>query len=96
MAKRLAESIFKRSDPIPLRPTTSRLVGQLPLGTVTPHTLFAAIMLYIVVAIVFDLIVLRRFHPGDWWGAGTVALPQLLTGPIGFRLLVVAFARSAA
>lgn len=79
-----------------IAPGIGRLVGPLPLGDLTPVALFAAIMLYILAGIVFDLIVLRRIHPAYWWGAGTVALLQLLTGPIGFSPPVVAFAQRLA
>ena len=79
-----------------IAPGIGRLVGPLPLGDLTPFALFAAIMLYILVGIVFDLIVFRRIHPAYWWGAGTVALLQLMTGPIGFSPPVVAFAERLA
>jgi hypothetical protein len=79
-----------------IAPGIGRLVGPLPLGDFTPFALFAAIMLYILIGIAFDLIVLRRIHPAYWWGAGTVALLQLLTGPIGFSPPVVAFAERLA
>lgn len=79
-----------------IAPGIGRLVGPLPLGDFTPFALFAAIMLYILIGIAFDLIVLRRIHPAYWWGAGTVALLQILTGPIGFSPPVVAFAEKLA
>lgn len=79
-----------------IAPAIGRLVGPLPLGDFAPFVMIAAIMLYILVGIVFDLIVLRRIHPAYCWGAGTVALLQLLTGPIGFSPPVVAFAERLA
>lgn len=79
-----------------IAPGIGRLVGPLPLGDFTPFALFGAIMLYILIGIAFDLIVLRRIHPAYWWGAGTVALLQLMTGPIGFSPPVVAFAERLA
>ncbi|WP_156363662.1 hypothetical protein [Sphingomonas sp. Leaf357] len=79
-----------------IAPGIGRLVGPLPLGDFTPFALFAAIMLYILIGIVFDLIVLRRIHPAYWWGAATVALLQMLAGPIGFSPPVVVFAERLA
>lgn len=79
---------------IVIGPGLGRLVGIASplLGGFTPFAVATAMMLYIFAGIAFDLAVLRRIHPAYWWGAGTVALVQLLTGPIGFSPPVVAFA----
>lgn len=79
-----------------IAPAIGRLMGLLPLGTAAPFAVIAAIMLYILIGIAFDLVVLRRIHPAYWWGAGTVALIQLAMGPIGFSPPVVAFAERLA
>ena len=79
-----------------IAPGIGRLMGILPLGNFAPFAIIAAIMLYILIGMAFDLVILRRIHPAYWWGAGTVALLQLMTGPIGFSPPVVGFAERLA
>ena len=75
-----------------LGPAIGRLQALFPLGNAAPFAVIGGIMLFIVAGIVFDVAVQRRVHPAYWWGAGTVAIMQVLTGPIGFSAPVVAFA----
>lgn len=75
-------------------PALGRLLAPvMPMfGGFAPFAVVAALMSYILAGIMFDLAVLRRVHPAYWWGASTVVLVQLLSGPIGFSPPVVAFA----
>lgn len=77
-------------------PALGRLQAFLPLGDFSPFAVILGIMVFIFAGIAFDHRVMRRIHPAYWWGLGTVALVQLLTGPIGFSAPVVAFAERLA
>lgn len=79
-----------------LGPAIGRLQALFPLGDLAPFAVIGGIMAFIVAGIVFDVATQRRVHPAYWWGAGTVAIMQVLTGPIGFSPTVVAFAERLA
>jgi len=73
-------------------PALSRLLGLLPLGSFTPLAVIAVLVLFVAAGIAFDFATWRRVHPAYWWGAGTVALVELLIAPIGLSPPVVALA----
>ena len=79
---------------IVIGPAFGRLIGPFmaQLGGFAPFSVIAAMLLYVLAGMVFDLIILRRIHPAYWWGAGAVTILQVLSGPIGFSPPVVAFA----
>jgi hypothetical protein len=77
-------------------PALSRLFGFLPLGSLTPLAVIAALLLFIAAGIAFDLTTWRRVHPAYWWGMGVVVLVEMLIVPIGFSSPVVAFANRLA
>ncbi|WP_140851223.1 hypothetical protein [Sphingomonas glacialis] len=46
-----------------IAPGMGRLMGMLPLDGLAPFAMFVAIMTYILIGIVFDLVAIRRIHP---------------------------------
>lgn len=77
-------------------PAFSRLFSFLPLGAATPLAVIGALAVFIAAAVLFDFVTWRRIHPAYWWGTGTVAVVELLIGPIGLSPPVVAFATNLA
>lgn len=77
-------------------PAFSRLFGFVPLGAFAPLAVIGALAVFIAAAVSFDLAMWRRVHPAYWWGAGTIALVELLIVPIGTCPPVVSFAATLA
>lgn len=74
-------------------PAIGRLAGFLPAGSPTPLVVIAALFVFLLTGIVFDRTVLSRVHPAYWWGAGAIALVELLVVPVGSSAPVVGFAK---
>ncbi len=66
-----------------ISPALGRIVPVPLLGPFGTWAVFAATMLYLVTAMLFDFQVRGRVHTAYWWGAGVLTGVQLLLGPVG-------------
>lgn len=64
-------------------PALGRIIPLPLLGPFGTWAVFAATMLYLVTAMLFDHQVQGRVHTAYWWGAAVLAAVQLLLGPVG-------------
>ena len=74
-----------------MSPAWGRILPMPLLGAWAGWAVFAAMMVYVLAGVLYDLVTTRRVHPAYWWGGGSILLTQFLIGPAAFSPPIMAW-----
>lgn len=74
-----------------MSPALGRILPMPLLGPWGGWAVFAAMMVYVLAGVFYDLFTMRRVHPAYFWGGGAIGLSQILIGPVAFGPPVMAW-----
>ncbi len=72
-----------------MSPALGRILPMPLLGPFGPLAVFAAMSVYVLAGMAYDVKRRGRVHPAYWWGASVLIVTQVLVGPIGFSAPVL-------
>ena len=67
-----------------MSPALGRILPMPLLGPFGPLAVFAAMSVYVLAGMAYDVKRRGRVHPAYWWGAAVLVVTQALVGPLGF------------